>query len=193
VTDLNAEGLLIVISGPSGVGKGAIGNLLRQRNPHLIYSISVTTRSPRVGEANGINYYFYTKEQFLQEREQGEFLEWAEVYGNYYGTPKSEVQRLRALGEDVILEIDIKGAMQVKSACPDGIFIFILPPSLEELKNRITKRGSENEESLLRRFSQAEDEIAQAKYYEYHVINDHLMDAVLKIEDIIRKEKKSAT
>jgi len=189
VTDLYAKGLLIVISGPSGVGKGAIGNLLRERNPHLKYSISATTRSPRVGEKNGINYFFLTKDEFLCQREQGEFLEWAEVYGNFYGTPKSEVQRLRSLGEDVILEIDIKGAMQVKSACPDGIFIFILPPSLEELKKRIIKRGSENEESLMRRFSEAEDEIAQAKYYEYHVINDDLMDAVVKIEDIIRCEK----
>lgn len=185
--------MLIVISGPSGVGKGAIGNLLRQRNPHLKYSISATTRSPRVGEEDGVNYFFFTKEQFLQKRERGDFLEWAEVYGNYYGTPKSEVQRLRALGEDVILEIDIKGAMQVKSACPDGIFIFVLPPSLEELKNRITKRGSEDEESLLRRFSQAEDEIAHAKDYEYHVINDNLMDAVVKIENIIRQQKAAAT
>ena len=127
------KGLLILISGPSGTGKGTVCDLLRKNHPEISYSISATTRQPRPGEQDGVNYYFYDKEKFRQMIDAGELLEWAEVYGNYYGTPKQKVlDRLNA-GEDILLEIDTQGALNVMKAVPEGLFIFLLPPSLEEL------------------------------------------------------------
>lgn len=186
---MSMKGLLFVISGPSGVGKGSICHQLLAKNPQLHYSVSATTREPRKGEEEGINYFFLNKADFLDKIQKQEFLEWAEVYGNYYGTLQSKVQALRAAGQDVILEIDTQGAMQVKAACPEGIFIFILPPALEELTKRIRKRGSETPESLLRRTSKAEGEIAMASEYDYTVINDDLEQAVAELEGIIHREK----
>ncbi|MCY6372353.1 guanylate kinase [Clostridium ganghwense] len=184
------KGLLVVISGPSGAGKGTICKELLNKNNFWL-SVSSTTRAPREGEVEGKNYYFSTREQFKQKIDENDFLEYAEVYGNYYGTPKSKVIERLDEGKDVILEIDIQGALKVKEAYPEGIFIFILPPSMEELKNRIIKRGSETQESLMTRFKSAYKEINYVSKYNYAVVNDEVDIAVEKIQSIITAEKCS--
>ena len=182
------KGLLILISGPSGTGKGTVCDLLRKNHPEISYSISATTRQPRPGEQDGVNYYFYDKEKFRQMIDAGELLEWAEVYGNYYGTPKQKVlDRLNA-GEDILLEIDTQGALNVMKAMPEGLFIFLLPPSLEELTNRLKGRGTETEESLQRRLGAAVDEIKIAHNYRYVVVNDKVEAAEKAIAGIIEAE-----
>lgn len=182
------KGLLILISGPSGTGKGTVCDLLRKNHPEISYSISATTRQPRPGEQDGVNYYFYDKEKFRQMIAAGELLEWAEVYGNYYGTPKQKVlDRLNA-GEDILLEIDTQGALNVMQAMPEGLFIFLLPPSLEELANRLKGRGTETEESLQRRLGAAVDEIKIAHNYRYVVVNDKVEAAEKAIAGIIEAE-----
>ena len=182
------KGLLILISGPSGTGKGTVCDLLRKNHPEISYSISATTRQPRPGEQDGVNYYFYDKEKFRQMIDTGELLEWAEVYGNYYGTPKQKVlDRLNA-GEDILLEIDTQGALNVMKAVPEGLFIFLLPPSLEELANRLKGRGTETEESLQRRLGAAVDEIKIAHNYRYVVVNDKVEAAEKAIAGIIEAE-----
>lgn len=182
------KGLLIVISGPSGTGKGTVCNALLQQNDFWI-SVSATTRAPRKGEVDGENYYFLTKEDFLKRIDKDDFLEYAEVYGNFYGTPKSNVLEKLEDGKDVILEIDIQGALKVKENYPDGVFIFILPPSMEELKKRITNRGTETEESLMTRFKSAYKEINYVSKYNYAVVNDTVEEAVRKIECVIAAER----
>ena len=182
------KGLLIVISGPSGAGKGTICNELIKRDGFYL-SVSATTRLPRKGEAEGVNYYFLSKEDFTKKIERNDFFEYAEVYGNYYGTPKAKVLEMLDKGKDVILEIDIQGALKVKETYPDGIFIFILPPSMEELKKRIIGRGSETPESLMRRFKSAYAEINYVSKYNYAVVNDSIECAAEKIESIISAEK----
>ncbi len=182
------KGLLIVISGPSGAGKGTICKEFIKRNDCYI-SVSATTRSPREGEIDGVNYFFITREEFQKRLAEDDFLEHAEVYGNLYGTPRSKVLEILESGKDVILEIDIQGALKVKEKVKDGVFIFILPPSLEELKQRIIKRGSESPESLMTRFSCASKEIGFASKYDYAVVNDTVSEAVKKIEGIIIAEK----
>lgn len=182
------KGLLILISGPSGTGKGTVCDLLRKNHPEISYSISATTRQPRPGEQDGVNYYFYDKEKFQQMIAAGELLEWAEVYGNYYGTPKQKVlDRLNA-GDDILLEIDTQGALNVMQAMPEGLFIFLLPPSLEELANRLKGRGTETEESLQRRLGAAVDEIKIAHNYRYVVVNDKVEAAEKAIAGIIEAE-----
>lgn len=182
------SGLLIVISGPSGAGKGTICKALLERNDFWL-SVSATTRAPRNGELEGTNYYFMTKDEFLKKVDEGDFLEFAEVYGNFYGTPKSRVFNALDKGNDVILEIDIQGALKVKENYPEGIFIFILPPSMEELKNRIINRGSETPETLMTRFKSAYKEINYVSKYNYAVVNDTVDEAVEKIESILTAEK----
>jgi len=186
---MSKRGLLIVLSGPSGAGKGTLCNLLLQRRPELVLSVSVTTRPPRPGEVHGVNYYFTDVENFERMIEKGEFLEWAKVYNNYYGTPKKFVEEQLQQGKDIILEIDIQGARQVKENCPDAVFIFILPPDIEELKNRIKKRGSETKESFDLRIKSAEEELKAVSDYDYAVVNDDLEEAVKKLESIIIAEK----
>ena len=182
------RGLLIVISGPSGAGKGTIcKELIRKTKCWL--SISATTRSPREGEVDGENYYFLSKDEFIKRVENCEFLEYAQVYNNYYGTPKKHIEEKLNAGIDVILEIDIQGALQVKETYKEGVYIFILPPSMEELKKRIINRGSETTESLNTRFSSAYSELSYMGRYNYAVINDEVEEAVKKIVSIIVAEK----
>lgn len=182
------KGLLILISGPSGTGKGTVCDLLRQKHPEISYSISATTRQPRTGEQDGVNYYFYTKEKFREMIDQGQLLEWAEVYGNFYGTPKQKVLDRLDAGEDILLEIDTQGALNVMKVMPEGLFIFLLPPSLEELAARLKGRGTETEESLHRRLGAAVDEIKLATKYRYVVVNDKVEDAQETIANIIEAE-----
>jgi len=182
------KGLLIVISGPSGAGKGTICRALLERKD-LWLSVSATTREPRNGEVEGINYFFMSKEEFLDKINKDDFFEYAEVYGSYYGTPKWKALEAIYSGKDVVLEIDIQGALKVKQKYPEGVFIFILPPSMEELKQRIINRGTETEESLLRRFKSAYNEINYISKYNYAVVNDTVDDAVDKIEAILTAEK----
>ncbi|MCQ1528068.1 guanylate kinase [Lutispora saccharofermentans] len=187
---VNNKGLLIVISGPSAVGKGTICKELVKRGiDNLELSVSATTRRPRQGEIDGINYYFKEKEVFEKMIEREDFLEFARVYDNYYGTPKKNVMDKISNGKDVILEIDIQGAKQVKRNYEDGIFIFIMPPSFKELKSRIVKRGTETQKDMDKRMTCAFEEVQQAKYYDYIVVNDDLNSAVEKIYCIIKAEK----
>ena len=183
------KGLLVVISGPSGAGKGTLCKALLGNNDKIEMSVSCTTRTPRINEIEGVNYYFTTKEKFQKMINEDSFLEHAEVYDNFYGTPYFGIEKKLAEGYDVILEIDIQGALKVKEKYPDGLFIFILPPSMEELKNRIKKRGSETEESFLKRFKSSFKEINYASRYNYAVINDEVEDATHKLECIIVAEK----
>ena len=183
------KGLLIVISGPSGAGKGTVCKALLKDVPELKLSISTTTRKPRPGEVNGINYNFIEKEQFKIMMQKKEFLEYAMVYDNYYGTPKEKVMDELQQGNDIILEIDIQGALKVKSEFPEGVFIFVMPPSMEELKNRITKRGTETQEELTKRFQASYEEINYVSKYNYIVINDEIDKAVKKIKSILIAEK----
>lgn len=186
---MRERGLLVVVSGPSGAGKGTICKALMQRYDGISVSVSATTRSPRAGEVDGVNYHFLEKDRFEQMIEQDEFLEYARVYDNCYGTPRQFVEDKIAKGEDVLLEIDIQGALQVKKKFPEGVFVFILPPSMAELKNRIIKRGSETEESFKKRFASAFDEISFIKDYDYYIINEEVAKSTEKLYAVIEAEK----
>lgn len=183
------KGILIVLSGPSGTGKGTICKSFLDKNKSVKLSISCTTRTPREGEVDGVNYFFTEKEKFEDMISKDEFLEYANVYGNYYGTPKAYVEDMLNKGHDVILEIDTQGALNVKEKFSDGVYIFIMPPSLEELESRIVGRGSETEDTLKKRLGAAASEIKLAEKYNYAVINDTIDEAVKKIESIIIAEK----
>ncbi len=182
------EGRLLVISGPSGTGKGTICKELFEDMENIVFSVSMTTRKPREGEVDGRNYYFVSRENFQRKISEDGFLEYAEVFDNYYGTPKKAVMDQLSLGHDVILEIDIQGAMQVKEAYPEAISIFVLPPSMEELEKRIKSRGTENEDCLNLRLNEAINEMNFAKKYDYTVVNDDLKEAVNRVKGIIRTE-----
>lgn len=186
------DGLLVVISGPSGAGKGTICSRLKEEFKDLKVSVSATTRKPREGEEEGTSYFFINEEDFIKRINNDEFLEYAKVYGNYYGTPKSEVFRQLEEGNDIILEIDIQGALQVKKNYPKGVFIFILPPSLSELNKRIENRGTDTKEVIMKRMQCAYDELNYAFEYDYVVVNDEVETAVEKIKHIIFAEKNRA-
>lgn len=186
---LNEKGLLIVISGPSGVGKGTVRKALFERPGHnLEYSVSMTTRAPRNGETEGKEYYFVTKEQFEEAIKAGNMLEYAKFVNNYYGTPKDKVIKQLNTGKEVVLEIEVQGALQVKAKMPGAVFIFIAPPSWEALENRLTSRGTEPKEIIEERLLKARNELMVASSYDYIVINDEIENAVDKIIAIIRAE-----
>jgi guanylate kinase len=178
------KGQLFVVSGPSGAGKGTICKALEVEGS-IALSVSITTRLPRPGEVEGISYYFVSKAEFVNMAESGELLEYAEVYGNYYGTPAKKVLEKLEEGIDVILEIDCQGAMQVKERYPGAILIFILPPSMQKLRERINGRGSETEEAIRLRMSNALSEIEYIKDYDYYVVNNELDLAVKRVKTII--------
>jgi guanylate kinase len=186
------SGLLVVISGPSGAGKGTICKRLKDVMKDLKVSVSATTREPREGEEEGESYFFLKEDEFVTRINNDEFLEYAKVYGNYYGTPKKEVFKQLEDGNDIILEIDIQGALQVKKNYPRGVFIFILPPSLKELQNRIEGRGTDSKDVILKRMQCAYDELNYAFEYDYVVLNDEVEVAVEKITCIINAEKNRA-
>lgn len=182
------EGILLVISGPSGVGKGTVCSALRKKMPHLTYSVSVTTRVPREGEIDGVNYFFRSVDQFKAMIQHGELIEWAEYVGNYYGTPQQFVDDTIKSGEDIILEIDVQGAHRVKQLYPNGIFIFLIPPKIEDLRERILCRGTESEETLSHRLDVASSEFKQIHQYNYVVVNDEVDLACDRIQAIISAE-----
>ncbi|WP_068774557.1 guanylate kinase [Paenibacillus sp. FJAT-26967] len=182
------RGILIVLSGPSGVGKGTVCSALRKMSPELVYSVSATTRKPREGEVEGLNYFFKTREQFEQLISADEMLEHAEYVGNYYGTPRRFVEDTLASGKDVILEIEVQGALKVKEKFPEATFIFLIPPSLAELENRIVTRGTETNEIIRSRMSVALDEIRLMRHYDYGIVNDEVHKACYKIQSILTAE-----
>lgn len=183
------KGFLLVVSGPSGVGKGTVCEALMDQYQDLKYSISVTTRPKRPQEENGVNYYFYTKEQFEALIQVGGLLEYANVHGNMYGTPKQFVLDQIEAGEIVILEIDVQGALQVKQNHPDAVFVFLIPPDMEELRRRIVTRGTETQEVIELRMKNARKEIEYIQKYDYIVINTEVGQAVDQINTIIEAER----
>ena len=186
---LNDRGLLVVISGPSGVGKGTVRKALFEMPKHnLTYSISMTTRKKREGEVDGKDYYFVSKEEFEKKIEENKFLEYAEFVGNYYGTPLDKVNEQLDLGNEVVLEIEVEGALQVKKKVPDCVMIFIVPPGKEALYQRLRKRGTESEDVIQQRIEKANREFKLAKYYDYIVVNDEVSNAADRIMAIIRAE-----
>ena len=180
------QGRLIVISGPSGTGKGSIIKKVMERWPAAEFSISMTTRVKREGEEHGVHYYFATREEFEATIEDGGFLEWADVFGNYYGTPKAPVEKRLAEGADIILDIDIQGAMNVRKAMPGAVLIFILPPSIKELRRRLEHRGTDAQDVIEKRLAKALTEIGTAREYDYVVVNDDLDVAAEQVLSIVQ-------
>ncbi|WP_453997045.1 guanylate kinase [Bacillus nitroreducens] len=186
---MKERGLLIVLSGPSGVGKGTVRKaIFSQPDTKFQYSISMTTRKPREGEVDGVDYFFKSREEFEQLIKENKLLEWAEYVGNYYGTPIDYVESTLQEGKDVFLEIEVQGALQVRKAFPEGLFIFLAPPSLKELKNRIVTRGTETDDLILNRMKVAKEEIEMMDAYDYVVENDQVELACERINAIVTAE-----
>lgn len=186
---MSKEGLLIVISGPSGAGKGTICQGLLQKHKTICLSISCTTRAIRQGEQHGVNYYFVNQPDFQTMIDNDELLEYAHVYGNYYGTPRKYVLEKLQQGEDVVLEIDIQGAMQIKKKYPQCILIFIVPPCLSVLENRLKKRATDSQEAIAKRLRSVCEELSHTERYDYLVENDTVELAVEQVAAIIKAEK----
>ena len=186
---LNRRGLLVVLSGPSGVGKGTIRKaLFEMPEQEFVYSVSMTTRPPRPGEIDGVDYYFVSREEFERQIANGNMLEYAEFVGNYYGTPKDKVEEQLNAGKEVILEIEVNGALQVREKCKDAVFVFIVPPTRQALYDRLMNRGTESEEVILARIAKANKEFRLAHQYDYIVVNDEVYNAADRIMAIIRSE-----
>lgn len=183
------KGLLIVVTGPSAVGKGTICRALLAEERDIRFSVSCTTRAIRPGEVDGVEYFFVSREEFQRRIEAGELLEWAEVYGNYYGTPRAYVDQVTSEGQDVILDIDRVGAQAVRKAYPDAVSVFVIPPSMEALRQRIAARGTESPEAVNRRLSEAPAWIREGLTYDYVIVNDDLTTAVQQLRAIIIAEK----
>lgn len=184
-----SRGLLIVLSGPSGVGKGTVRAAVFANNQfQYVYSVSATTRAQRPGEVDGKDYYFVSREEFESMIQNEDLLEYAEYVGNYYGTPIQKIEENLAAGHDVFLEIEVQGAMKVKERMPEGIFIFLAPPNLEELESWITGRGTDAAHVIQERMATAKEEIELMQHYDYVVVNDQVQHAVDKINAIIQSE-----
>lgn len=187
---MTQRGLLIVLSGPSGVGKGTVRKaIFEEEGIDFQYSISATTRQARVGEVDGEDYFFVSREEFEQKIVNGDMLEYAQYVNNYYGTPKSFIDETLASGRDVFLEIDVQGALQVKSKMPEGIYIFLTPPDLTNLRERLVGRGTDSQEVIEKRVAAARDELKQMINYDYAVENDQVIHAVDRIKAIITAER----
>lgn len=185
---MSKKSKLIVISAPSGTGKtSVIKEILKQFSDKLTFSISATTRKKRSNETNGVEYYFLTEEEFKKKIENDEFIEWEVIYGDYYGTLKSEVQRAFNEGKHILFELDVKGSLKLKKLYPEAILIFIVPPSIEELEKRLKKRNTETQDSLQKRIERAKMELEQAKYFDYKVENYDLQQAIKETSKIIKK------
>ncbi|WP_430786043.1 guanylate kinase [Virgibacillus flavescens] len=185
---IDQKGILFILSGPSGVGKGTVRKELFDQDTELKYSISMTTRDMRPGERDGIDYFYKSKEEFESLIENNQLLEYAKYVNNYYGTPREYVEKTLEEGHDVFLEIEVQGALQVRENFPEGVFIFLFPPSLDELKNRIVNRGTESQELVLNRLREARKEIEMMDAYDYVVVNDQVQLAVRKVQSIIQSE-----
>lgn len=186
------KGMLLVISGPSGTGKGTLIERLMKEDPTLVFSVSATTRAPRPGEINGVHYHFVSNEEYDQLVAEGAFVEYATVHGNRYGTLRSEVYQRLERGENVVLDIDVQGALNVIASEKEKVSIFILPPSMKVLRERLTGRGTETQEAVERRLQNAIWEISQKDKYEYKVINDDLETCVRDLQAIIHAQKHAA-
>ncbi len=186
---MNKRGSLIVVSGPSGVGKGSITDIVRAKDDKIAFSVSATTRSPRENEVDGVHYYFLDEEEFVARAENAEFLEYNKHFNNYYGTLKSEVEKYLSTGKDVILDIEVKGALQLRREDVEAIFVFILPPSIDELRNRIKRRGSEDEKMMIKRLDRSLMELSHIDYYDYYVINDELEKSAEDLLHIIKASR----
>ncbi|MGN0702035.1 MAG: guanylate kinase [Lentihominibacter sp.] len=183
------RGKLYVISGPSGAGKGTICKRILQEDSNIRFSVSMTTRAPREGERDRVDYYFVTREEFEELLSEGGLLEYNRYVNNYYGTPRRQVVQWLEEGHDVILEIDYHGAFQVRETYPEAVLVFILPPSVEELRERILGRGSETGEILERRLEEAMNDLAQADKYDYRVVNEDVDAAVKEVQHIMKSER----
>lgn len=189
---MSKKGLLIVFSGPSGVGKGTVRQYFeKDESLNLAFSISMTTRGPRAGEEHGKQYFFVTREQFEEAVAKGELLEYAEFCGNLYGSPLPYIEKLRNEGKNVLLEIEVEGMLQVKEKCPDALTIFIVPPSMEELERRIRGRQSESEEVIQLRLAKARKEMKLQSEYKYVVCNDDVEEAAEKVTKIIKENMEA--
>jgi len=182
---MTERGLLIVLSGPSGVGKDTVLSLLREQRDDCVLSISATTRDPRPGETDGEDYFFITQEEFVRLKNAGDMLECAEYSGNCYATPARAVERLRAAGKHVILEIEVQGALQVREKCADAVLIFMMPPSMEVLRHRLTGRGTEAKDVVEERMRAARSEIARLGEYEYVIVNHCARESCRKLSAVI--------
>lgn len=180
---------LFVLSGSSGVGKGTVLKGFLQKNPNFMLSISCTTRKPREGEVDGVNYFFLTKEEFQKNINENKFLEWAQFAGNFYGTKKKYINQCLEDGRDIILEIDTQGALQVKKQMPEAVLIFICPPSLEALENRLRGRHTEDEETIQKRLNEVKIELERAEKFDYKIVNDELEKAIAELEKVINGEQ----
>lgn len=189
---MKREGMLVIISGPSGSGKGTVVKELVQKE-NFALSVSATTRTPRTGEKEGVHYYFYDKETFEKMKNQNELLEWAEFCGNYYGTPKKYVEQKMAEGKNVILEIEVQGALQIKKLYSDCILVFLVPPDIKELEKRLTQRGTEDKQTINRRMNRAIEEMEFVPQYDYIVINDTVEAAAEAICAIVKAESMKSS
>ena len=185
------RGQLIVFSGPSGVGKGTILAKYMQGRSDICYSVSATTRAPRPGEVDGRQYFFLTRQEFEKMIEEGRMLEYAQYNGNYYGTPSRFVEEKLQAGVDVVLEIEVQGAAKVRAACPEALLVFVLPPSFETLRSRLTGRGTEDEATVQKRLNAALDELRQASAYDYVIVNDDLDQAVEELSAVVKAARCS--